>query len=956
MPRSARDQLQPVSSRRPPPTAHPTLSAAAALYPTPLSNQDPVTSDSAIEASSPPMSAKAQGKQRAVPSGQDDDATPIARRTAPGAGAVSLDDEDEDADLPSVDELVQQAAAKKLADEAARKKEAFRAKVAAREAAAKAAKAAAKGSDSDSDIEIEGAPGSGQQPQAQRSSSIGVESPRLSRSARKIRDLNGPKWGHHTAPVTESQLDRAAHTFGANLGDGHHVLYGGGSKAKRPKAAKRDSAVGKDELEQTLQAKIAAQNHAVRIKKDKKARAKQHAADKERAEGGGLQGVDMGEMLKDKQARVTAARERGEDIGDDDSEDGDYQDNYADDPDLEIGSGSDGDQGSGEEDEDEGGSGSEKENDDPNEGAPDGDKENRKVVDDEDDEQETSMSPPAPRRRTVRVLQSDDEDDDQAVAAQLVQPATPAKDNAPAGRIALPDVFGAGFGFGGGDDDGGFSQFFGDGLSQEDSEAGFRRPTEDDAFMTERAFMNPINISEKERLEDAQQLEAQAVFKVSATPNTPRESEPPRQYINKHGFMTQTRPVNLYEDSPGGSQPFSQLRGMGGYSQTQQQTPTAKGRRPLGRLGSLLSHRESSELELESTEIQPHPTELEPTVMEPTEVDQQADEGVAMGDDLALPSAAQPSSNVFETMKAAQAKEKAREEKRALRRSKNAFIENEADLSEDELLGGMAGLSGDENEDGLDAELESLVDNEEVDRDLQDEQDVLARERHAQALAEEDAKNLLHAQRVVDGKERMKRKNGGVELSDDDFDDDDYGTSKRDRNRARAENRTIAELHADEETQAFASNFNEGLVVPVEEGQYSFLAEPASDQESEGDTDREEEQDEEEEEEEAAPRVRLTAREADRLAVEESRKRKLAAADSQAEFARQDEAKRHAITIDTDDEDDHFGLGSPQSAKAHKVKLITRASRVVAAEPAEYGTKEVRFRLLSSALPRTLAD
>lgn len=867
-------------------------------------------------------------------------------------------DEEDEMDFPSLDDVVKRVDERKKAEDKARKFAEVKAKIAAREAAARAE---VKGSDSDSDLEISGAPGS--RGGGARSSSIGAESPRLSKSARKIRDLNGPKWGHHAAPVTESQLDRAAHTFGANLGEGHHILFGaaagaGGAKPKRPSAAKRESAIGRDELNASVIEKVMAQNHAARLKSDKKARAREQAQ-AERGAGGGLQAVDMGEFLKTKQGKLDTAKERGEDRGegDDESADEDYVEGYALESDIEVGSGTEGGRGSGEEEdgEDEGGSGSEKENDDPNEPEEaDGDKENRKIVDDEDDEEETSMLPPAPRRRAVRVLQSDDEDDTDVATTRPAQPSTPAKPAAPvaAGRIELPDVFGAGFG---GADDGGFSQFFDGGLSQEDAEAGFRRPsdTAGDDFTPQRPFMNPVNISEAERLADAQQLEAQAVFRAGATPATPREAEPPRQYINKHGYMTQTRPVDLYDDSPGGESQtfFSETRGAAGYSQTQQ-TPTAKGRRSLGRLGSLLSHRESSELDLESTEAQPEPTELEPTVMESTEIDHEADEDVVM-DDLALPSAAQPQTNAFEMLKTAQAKAAALEEKRALRRSKNAFIEAEADLSEDELLGGLAGLSGDENEDGLDAELESLVDNDEVDRDLQDAQDVLARERHQEELAKTEAAELARAQRVADGRERERRRNGGVDLSDDDFDDDEYGQSKRDRNKARAENRTIAELHADEETQAFASNFNEGLVVPVDEGQYSFLAEPASEDESEEGTDAEDEREEEEDADAAASRKRLTAREADKLAVEESRKRKLAHLEGQAELERQDEAKRQSLLIDTDEEDD-LGLGLPKSPAGHKVKLITRPSRALAAEPTEYDTEEVSrtvHSLVTSRLP-----
>lgn len=65
-------------------------------------------------------------------------------------------------------------------------------------------------------------------------------------------------------------------------------------------------------------------------------------------------------------------------------------------------------------------------------------------------------------------------------------------------------------------------------------------------------------------------------------------------------------------------------------------------------------------------------------------------------------------------------------------KGKSMFVDTEADLSDDEVLGmGMGGDSGDEDENGLDAELESLVDNDEVNEEVQAEQDLLAQQLHA---------------------------------------------------------------------------------------------------------------------------------------------------------------------------------------------------------------------------------
>ena len=97
-----------------------------------------------------------------------------------------------------------------------------------------------------------------------------------------------------------------------------------------------------------------------------------------------------------------------------------------------------------------------------------------------------------------------------------------------------------------------------------------------------------------------------------------------------------------------------------------------------------------------------------------------------------LPTAAQPT-NAFSVMLSAAAAAKSAggtdgpgtdaAAPAPARKQRSAFIEREAVLSDDEEGGAFGGLSGDEDEGGLDAELESLVDNEEVDREVQAEQD-----------------------------------------------------------------------------------------------------------------------------------------------------------------------------------------------------------------------------------------
>lgn len=62
-------------------------------------------------------------------------------------------------------------------------------------------------------------------------------------------------------------------------------------------------------------------------------------------------------------------------------------------------------------------------------------------------------------------------------------------------------------------------------------------------------------------------------------------------------------------------------------------------------------------------------------------------------------------------------------------RGKNEFVQDEADLSDEEDM--LGGGSGDEDENGLDKELEEIIDNEEVERELREQQDALALQRYA---------------------------------------------------------------------------------------------------------------------------------------------------------------------------------------------------------------------------------
>lgn len=200
-------------------------------------------------------------------------------------------------------------------------------------------------------------------------------------------------------------------------------------------------------------------------------------------------------------------------------------------------------------------------------------------------------------------------------------------------------------------------------------------------------------------------------------------------------MLTQTRPANLFgnspSDSPLGSE-FSQIGSLprSSYStnhesqmtQTQlaaTQTPTQASKDPsrLRRGNHLIGY--DSYGSLPATEVVPEEDEEEDETQEES-----------------FPTAAQPSkpANAFELLRAAANKPHSPVAPIAAapvgKKQRSAFIDTEADMS-DEEEGALGRASGDEDETGMDAELESLVDNEEVDRELRDEQDEMVDELYA---------------------------------------------------------------------------------------------------------------------------------------------------------------------------------------------------------------------------------
>lgn len=209
--------------------------------------------------------------------------------------------------------------------------------------------------------------------------------------------------------------------------------------------------------------------------------------------------------------------------------------------------------------------------------------------------------------------------------------------------------------------------------------------------------------------------------------------------------MTQTRPVGLFADSPSFSPRDSQLyqdslstardsqsQSQGFFDQTQTQTqtqvdatPTQAHKRPkqLRRYPAVVRQGSMSDKS-------PDPTEV---VVEGG--DEEEGEDAQAGDDAeeSFPSAAQPR-NAFAVLKQGAALESIPEKKTVdwatRRREPNAFVDDQANLDSDEEQGGLNAASGDEDEEGHDAELTSLVDNSKVAEEVEAAQNARARELH----------------------------------------------------------------------------------------------------------------------------------------------------------------------------------------------------------------------------------
>ncbi|GAA5967806.1 hypothetical protein JCM11641_005771 [Rhodosporidiobolus odoratus] len=784
-------------------------------------------------------------------------------------------EEEDDDELLSLDQMAEQqkkkdALARVAQAKAAKKKLLQEQKLAAVRATKTAKVAKAKAADSDSDIEIEGAPGgkppSSSTKQADAFDLVKAGGPRrnshLNKVLRQYAHVDTAHAAEEEEP-TESQFEAAGKEFGRNLVPKQHHVPSPARQTKKRSSRRPAGApilsITREALGASLMTRAHEQAHATRLKKQTRHRKEQDAASAGNQVE--LEGVNVEELLAKKKQQA-----QEEDAEEEDA-DGDYQDEDEND---EMASG----EGSGSDDEmfalesssqtvdggvraskigGEGGEDDEGELDSDGElrmppSSQNSDRHGGAMLGDgeEDDETPSQMPPPATKGKKKRLIFDEEEDEDsqattsastsapaptEIVSSALAAP--PALPVEGAGKVTLGGLFG-GIDTGG---DGGFSQFFDSQFSQDAAgdgalTDGFLRPAQDDyAAPAATMFAAQPLISTAERAADAARLEARGGFN-NFEPETPREAPAARQYINDQGLLTQTRPANLFADSPSDSPASFSFRQslstrasetqLAGDAPMQTPTQTSKNPTKLRRQGALTSFSALATTEMQALLGTAAVSQPNGDLAETQEEETQE----------AMPSAAQPQTlaakNAFDALRAGatQANAPAPAPAAAPKRpAKSAFINDQAGMDDEDEGGGLGGVSADEDEEGHDDELESLVDNEEVHEEVRAEQDALAEELHAAEMEKRDEAALKRAEGIAAGKERNKRRGG--DLSDDEWYDDFVGNKNLPKKRPRVDDTTTAGLAAKEETQPFAAVLREACDPTSKQSALDFLREPS---------------------------------------------------------------------------------------------------------------------------------
>ncbi|KZV65488.1 hypothetical protein PENSPDRAFT_129456 [Peniophora sp. CONT] len=145
------------------------------------------------------------------------------------------------------------------------------------------------------------------------------------------------------------------------------------------------------------------------------------------------------------------------------------------------------------------------------------------------------------------------------------------------------------------------------------------------------------------------------------------------------------------------------------------------------------------------------------------------------------PGKAKKAVSAYDEMEAAQKREREKRERKEFK--KHRFAAEQAEESDDEMAFGFGGKKSDEEEDSDEdddgRDLEGLVETREIDEEELARE--LVQEKVAEQEAADDAKIDKRVRDIATGKERQKRRRGGLDLEDSD--DEDADKEERDRMR-----------------------------------------------------------------------------------------------------------------------------------------------------------------------------
>lgn len=370
---------------------------------------------------------------------------------------------------------------------------------------------------------------------------------------------------------------------------------------------------------------------------------------------------------------------------------------------------------------------------------------------------------------------------------------------------------------------------------------------------------------------DESQAEREAYAEVRGMESG--NGSPEKMYMNRDGFFTQTKPTQV------GGGVWSQYDTQS-QSQGQSQVPITQKGSGAERRGSEVSSASQGKDGLVSQEDEEDDAPVQLKRLRrgaPSSTREEANEEVEEDDENGPPSS-QPepqtrTRNAFDVLR-----EGPPSPQQPVKKRKSAFIEGEAEESEDEELlskgkrgdgGGLGGVfpddldsptgaagSDEESEDDLDApDLQELVNNE---RELDEAQkDELVNARFRSDMEAKDREELLIAQKAAEGGYRNRRRAGlmGIEgFLDDDADEEELrrraamGRGVGWKKRKLGVEDGLDKLGEYEEARAFVRSYEASHRVENESANYGFLqAPPGEDGDEDEGSDSEEEEEEEEE-------------------------------------------------------------------------------------------------------------